>query len=381
DRVVMLNGKIYIPELDNNIPTDMKVAAISEETGDTIEVLSPATDGTFSIEGIPVGKITLVAMSSQSTQDQTVSVNIPVDFDSDTYPLDIYLNASELALNQYLAEKEAASAVAIKPVYFEYNKSGVQDKYHDNLNTLAGTLNENKDLKIAIHGHTDHKGSESFNLKLGQKRADAVKAYLTREGVSEKQMVTESFGENMPVARQIEDDAARQYNRRVEFMSLSDHTLLDMVKPDVPEQYQIGESTDEAGDILSIKQVLFDFDSYRLKAEYRANLVQLSQYLNSHPDMKVSINGHCDHFGTDTYNRRLGDKRAQSIADYLIKNGVDNSQVEVKSFGEAQPIAKEISSDRSRQYNRRAEIEIIGEGYSDDIKIHPLNVPAGLRVK
>jgi outer membrane protein OmpA-like peptidoglycan-associated protein/tetratricopeptide (TPR) repeat protein len=380
ERLVKLNGKIFIPELNNNIPSDINIAVISEESGDTVNVLSPQSDGKFTVDSIPVGKITLVAMSSESIQDETVSVNIPVDFDADTYPLDIYLNASELALNQYLAEQKAAQAVVINPVYFEYNKSSIQDAYRDNLNTLAGVLTENDGLKIAIHGHTDHKGSESFNLKLGQERADAVKAYLTHEGVSGEQLVTESFGESMPVARQIEDDAARQYNRRVEFMTLSDHTLLDMAKPDVPEQYRIGETTGEDGDVISIKQVLFDFDSYYLKAEYRANLVQLAQYLNSHPDMKVSINGHCDHFGTDSYNRKLGDKRAQSIADYLIRNGVDESQVDVKSFGEAQPIAKEISSDRARQYNRRAEIEIIGDGYSDDIKIHPLNVPASLGV-
>ena len=81
---------------------------------------------------------------------------------------------------------------------------------------LAKTLVEAKNWKIDIDGHTDDKGSDSFNQKLSQDRANAVKSYLVSKGVTADTIIATGFGETKPIVKN-DSDANRERNRRVEF--------------------------------------------------------------------------------------------------------------------------------------------------------------------
>ncbi|MGM0624441.1 MAG: OmpA family protein [Bacteroidota bacterium] len=379
---VRLEGQIYIPELDNTIPADLQIAVISDETGDTVNILHPRENGRFTEDQIPVGKVTLVAMSSENIKNQVVNVSVPIGYEKEDYPLDIYLSASEMALALRKEEEAGKDQFYVaQPVYFDYNSTNIDYQHKENLTELAGVLRENTDVKLSIQGHTDHKGSESFNYRLGLERANAVKEVLKNEGVDSEQLQTESFGEKHPVAKQLEDDNARQYNRRVEFLPLGAGNTIQMADIDVPEQYRIEKDKSGKEGVLSIKQVLFDFDSYELTAEHRANLSQLARYLTNHPEISIQINGHCDHYGTDSYNMWLGKKRAESISSYLVEKGVNKERISLKSYGDTQPIARQLDTNRARQYNRRAEIELMNTTEKNNIEILPFVVPAELRVE
>jgi len=71
------------------------------------------------------------------------------------------------------------------------------------------------DEKLLVIGHTDSKGKDAYNMKLGQRRADAVKAYLTKKGIAADHMTTKSMGESQPIASN-DTDKGRAQNRRVE---------------------------------------------------------------------------------------------------------------------------------------------------------------------
>lgn len=99
---------------------------------------------------------------------------------------------------------------------FEFGKAEIKKDSLPYLDKLADTLLKAKNWTIEIQGHTDDKGSDDYNLKLSQNRADAVKKYLISKGVSADTITSKGFGESVPlVANDI--DANREKNRRVEF--------------------------------------------------------------------------------------------------------------------------------------------------------------------
>jgi outer membrane protein OmpA-like peptidoglycan-associated protein len=119
--------------------------------------------------------------------------------------------------------------------------------------------------------------------------------------------------------------------------------------------------------------ILFDFDSYVLRAEARENLSNLAASLNRYPDSEVLIVGHTDSRGEDAYNQRLSENRAGSARDYLNRQGVDATRIRAVGMGETEPVASN-DTDVGRQENRRVEVAIFaseeyrkrltgGEGY------------------
>lgn len=103
--------------------------------------------------------------------------------------------------------------------------------------------------------------------------------------------------------------------------------------------------------------VLFDFDSAALRASSRETLQDLAQNLRAYPESLIDVEGHTDSTGSEQYNQRLSERRAASVADYLIEQGVPASSITVWGFGEMRPRSTNVSAE-GRQLNRRVEIRI-----------------------
>ena len=88
------------------------------------------------------------------------------------------------------------------------------------LDGVAAGLKSDPDMRVELAGHTDSKGSDAYNKKLSQSRADSVKAYLVSQGVPATRLVAKGYGEVAPVASNDTDDGRAQ-TRRVEFRVLS----------------------------------------------------------------------------------------------------------------------------------------------------------------
>ncbi len=102
--------------------------------------------------------------------------------------------------------------------------------------------------------------------------------------------------------------------------------------------------------------IQFDFNSSELTMASRKKLEPVADLLSSHPKMTVVINGHTDDVGKDEYNNTLSLKRAKSVANYLISNGVNPSRVTYNGYGKQYPIDNNTTAE-GRQRNRRVEIE------------------------
>lgn len=111
--------------------------------------------------------------------------------------------------------------------------------------------------------------------------------------------------------------------------------------------------------------VNFAFDSTRLDAQAQAALLQQAHFIRHYPEVRFRVYGHTDAVGTAAYNKGLGLRRAQTVVNYLVAQGISRSRLEaVASFGETQPLV--VTEGRERR-NRRTVTEVSGF-----VQSHPL---------
>lgn len=104
--------------------------------------------------------------------------------------------------------------------------------------------------------------------------------------------------------------------------------------------------------------ILFDIDSYALKAATRTNAEKLSKTLNKYDDTEIRVLGHTDNTGTEKYNLELSRKRATAIHEYLVSKDISEGRLSDTGYGETDPIATNETVD-GRELNRRVEIVIV----------------------
>lgn len=102
-------------------------------------------------------------------------------------------------------------------IYFEYDKSEIQEQYRTVIEAHAAFLMEHRERTVTLEGHADERGSREYNLALGEKRAKAVELQMTVLGVSPGQIRTVSYGEERPISNG-HDESAWSLNRRVELV-------------------------------------------------------------------------------------------------------------------------------------------------------------------
>ncbi len=108
---------------------------------------------------------------------------------------------------------------------------------------------------------------------------------------------------------------------------------------------------------ISMKPIYFDFDSYELKTDGVEALDKIADALSNHKDFGVQFDGHTDYVGTEEYNLKLSEKRANSAKGYLIHKGIMDSQIRMQYFGESKP-AQNNNTKEGRKLNRRVEYSL-----------------------
>src|SRR5260221_4672495 len=107
-----------------------------------------------------------------------------------------------------------------------------------------------------------------------------------------------------------------------------------------------------------LNNVFFETDKYDLKEKSGTELQEVVRFLNLNPKIRVEIGGHTDNVGSASYNLQLSEKRAQSVANYLVQQGIDVTRIIQKGYGAQQPVRPNDTED-SRQANRRIEFKIL----------------------
>lgn len=124
----------------------------------------------------------------------------------------------------------------------------------------------------------------------------------------------------------------------------------------------------QRGLIVNINDVLFDFNQYTLKPGAREKLAKVSGIILAYPGLKIQLEGHTDSVGTDDYNMKLSQQRADSVRTYLASQGVPPDSMTSTGLGKADPVATNDTA-AGRQQNRRVDMVVSG----DPIGLGPIN--------
>ena len=125
--------------------------------------------------------------------------------------------------------------------------------------------------------------------------------------------------------------------------------------PAAPPTTAATTATDEELFNQSIKDAFFDYDKYDIRADAQQALAGDAEFLKAHPNIKFTIEGHCDERGSTEYNLGLGDNRANSAKQFLVQQGVTADRIRTISYGKEKPFCTQSTEDCWQQ-NRRAHL-------------------------
>jgi outer membrane protein OmpA-like peptidoglycan-associated protein len=123
----------------------------------------------------------------------------------------------------------------------------------------------------------------------------------------------------------------------------------------------LGAKQTERGAVVTLGDVLFDFNRAELKPGAQQNLYRLVSFLRENQDRELLVEGHTDNVGSDSYNLELSQRRADTVRFFMLQNGVASERIIARGFGKTYPVAAN-DSPGGRQLNRRVEVVILDPG-------------------
>ena len=119
---------------------------------------------------------------------------------------------------------------------------------------------------------------------------------------------------------------------------------------------QVKEEVDEMG--RATLEVLFDFNKDTIKKNYTKDIDHMAGVMKEHSDLKLTIEGHTDNVGNAAYNKKLSQKRAEAVKNYMVKKGgIDAGRLNAVGYGQEKPVASNKTK-AGRAKNRRVEAAV-----------------------
>ncbi len=140
------------------------------------------------------------------------TVNDGQEITNNTNPLD----PNDDIPKKPVLQVEIGKAIVLEGIVFKTGKADIEQQSEEILEQAFNTLDQNKDIQVEIRGYTDNVGGRKMNMRLSQRRADAVKAWLVNKGISADRISAKGFGPDHPVADN-KTAEGKQKNRRIEF--------------------------------------------------------------------------------------------------------------------------------------------------------------------
>jgi OOP family OmpA-OmpF porin len=176
-----------------------------------------SVDGSFKNEGISNvdGKCDMLLPEGKQYKMSVQKFSVVFNFDG---MLTIPSEPGSILFDQSLkirVVKKYKRVYRLENVYFDNNKTDIRKESEPSLNTLYKALQDHPTMKIEIAGHTDDLGDDASNMRLSQKRADAVVQYLVSKGIAPGRLIAKGYGERLPESSNATEEG-RSRNRRTE---------------------------------------------------------------------------------------------------------------------------------------------------------------------
>ena len=122
----------------------------------------------------------------------------------------------------------------------------------------------------------------------------------------------------------------------------------------------LATSESARGLIVNMSDVLFDTGKYTLKPNTQISLAKVAGILQAYPGLKLQVEGYTDSVGSDEYNQKLSENRADAVRNFLLTQGVQQDNITSTGYGKAKPVA-DNSTSAGRAQNRRVQLVVSGD--------------------
>jgi outer membrane protein OmpA-like peptidoglycan-associated protein len=257
-------------------------------------------------------------------------------------------SADDLAINSHVEKKPLIAAARVAVQTAEDSREIAVKRIE--ANRLADERKASGDAQARSQNEADR-----ATLQKEQAESDAAKAQADA-AKSQADMAANQVASAAAVnAAQADAESSRRAAQQADTDKAAIRAQLTL------QLNTILETRDSArGLIVSMSDVLFDTGRYSLKPGAREKLAKVAGILLAYPGLNIQVGGYTDNVGGDDMNQKLSENRASSVRDYLVQEGVGNTAVSAKGFGNSSPVASNDNS-AGRQENRRVELVVSGD--------------------
>jgi len=233
---------------------------------------------------------------------------------------------------------------------------------------LARLDDERRDVLLALRSEEAARARREAEKARMMSEARAEEAERARAEAEQARKRQQELASQAEQARK-EADAARQVaearSKEAELARKEATALKEQVSDLQSRLSNLKTRETERGVVVTVGDVLFEVGKADLKAGEIHNLSDLVDFLKSHADRQIRVEGHTDSTGNAEYNLELSRRRAESVRDLLVDRGIEPSRITAAGLGEDYPVA-DNGTPEGRRKNRRVDIILLKPGVSPD---------------
>lgn len=203
EQMVTIEGDV---QDESGKPLTAKIEIVNNATGEVIARTTADNLGKY-LSKLQAGKNYGMVVSKEGYLFESINLDIPPDKE--------YMKIPPIKLKKI----EAGKNIVLNNIFFDFDRATLRPDSKPELDRVATVLKDNPSMKIEISGHTDSKGSATYNLRLSESRAKSVVDYLIASGIDKTKLAYKGYGFLKPIASN-DTEEGRQTNRRTEFKVL-----------------------------------------------------------------------------------------------------------------------------------------------------------------
>jgi outer membrane protein OmpA-like peptidoglycan-associated protein len=230
-----------------------------------------------------------------------------------------------------------------------YAREAVQSAEDARLITIRKIKAEDEAAQLKARQDAEQQAQQA-QLAAQQAQAAAEAQAAQRAQAEAAAAEAEARAQKARAEQQAAEQAAQQATQQTEQMR-------ERLKQQLNQVLQTTETA--RGLIVNMSDVLFDFGKYTLKPEAREKLAKVSGILLAYPNLKLQVEGYTDNIGSDDFNQKLSEQRADAVRDYLVSQSVPDANISAAGYGKSNPIA-DNSTNSGRAQNRRVQMVVSG---------------------
>lgn len=260
-----------------------------------------------------------------------------------------------------VTDKQGSISICLQSLS-EYEFKAIKEGYQMNSITFSTRSNTAQNTTLAIYLEKSNTSVLKGIVKSEVNQKPIAGVQVTLENQKDKTKQTVITGEDGGYEFEVKPETENKLIAEKDNYATNNEVIRS--NKDASSPLQNVQKMYGKGDVIRLKNIYYDRDKYFIRTDAAEELEKtILPILQKYPSMKVEIRSHTDSRSSASYNLELSQKRAKSVVDFLVENGIDASRLVAKGYGETEPINECVDgiscSEEQHQENRRTEFKIL----------------------